>query len=618
MLLSKPRSGDWQAGRLKLGDGGKYSTLALDTDGAALKLEAFVRSLPKMLEVSRNHDPGHVAPPAQRSEGFAIARRGKASSVRSQLDAAETLSNAVAAGSPPSLATEDITRGFRVEVWDDEVQKWFSLHARRATATLKGEAAPLYADLPEFGMVQATAAVRISGVEDSPVYIHEALFGWSGWSLSAPRPGPRAVFDAGKEKSDRRGTGSPQLQSLSPPGSSRIAFRGFGMAGVTRSAPGPSTLPATRPPTSRWGEGRAGRWKPQHPPGPVSRWRRQTRPAVQRPEARASLRLPRTSPASRLPSRMRELVGRSDPVRFAAADISAASPTLTGDAKVDELVLQRLRETATAETFSAKDALASATRSAIGDVRLSPETGERSRHLERMVAADVHSVLDVVSPLTVADQTVTPLVPFLRWDPITPPVVVARHRFSMAESNRHLVIRSGVALGPDGEPVVVPPDDYLAEVTAEDPQLAADWRARSERHLAAPKGSQHLNELHGRFDTAIGHPAAAATLLAAAFRDDGTLFDAEIVDLSDPTSTIPQPNVSLEAEPGADPADLSDVTGDNRGNPVPPGNYVVHDVDQLQLPYLPDPMARGVGLDMVGANVGSPLVGLYAIEIHDR
>ena len=611
MLLSKPRSGDWQSGRLKLGDASKYSTLALDTDGAALKLEAFVRSLPKMLEVSRNHDPGHAAPPAQRSEGFSVTRRGKANSVRSQLDAAETLVNA-AASSPPFLATEDITRGFRVEVWDDKVQKWFSLHARRATATLHGEAEPVYSDLPEFGTVQTTAAVESPGVQDSPVYIHEALFGWSGWSLSAPRPGPRAVFEAGAEvvTEDQPDPVTPILVTTRvEPGSlprlrygRRYAFRAWSvdLAGNSPADLSNGGWPAT--PVAAAG-----------PAGPAQPAR-----SSMATVGETSVKMRMAAPVSHLANLAASVAdaglgGRSDPLRFEAANPSIVAPALTGDREIDRIVLKRLRETATAETFSAKDALASATRSAIGDVRLTPEPGERSKDLQRMVAADVHSIMDT-GALKTADLTVTPLVPFLRWDPVSPPVVVARHRFSMAESNRHLVIRSGIALDPDGEPAVVPPDDYLAEVTGRDPLLAIDWREQSERHLTPPKGSQHLNELHGKFDSAIGQPATAASLLAAAFRDDGTLFDTEIVDLSDPTSTIPQPNVTLEAEPGADPAKLADVTGDKRGNPMPPGNYVVHDVDQLQLPYLPDPMARGVGLDMVGANVGSPLVGLYAIE----
>lgn len=610
LLLAKPRSDDWQAGRLKLGDESRYSTLALDTDGAALKLEAFVRSLPKMLDAARNHDPGHAAPPAQRSEGFAITRRGKADRVRSQLDAAEALSNATASGSPPVLAAEDLTRGFRVEVWDDKVKSWFSLHARRATARLEGEAEPIYTDLPEFGMAQTTAAVESPGVADGPVYIHEALFGWSGWSLSAPRPGPRAVFEGGEEivKDDPPEPVTPVLVTTRvEPGSlprlrygRRYAFRAWSVdlagnspADVALDGPPPPPSPAPPPPP---------------PPAPAA-------PTVQ-PLQRARL----SAPAAHLAGLAQSVadtdqVDRADPTRFASAlETRPTATVLTGDREIDELVIRRLSQSAGGETFARKDALSTATRSTIADVKLAPETGPRSDHLRRMVETDVHAALDAGPVFTIADQTITPLVPFLRWDPIPPPAVVARHRFSMAESSRHLVIRSGVAFGPDGEPIIVPPDDYLNEVKAIDPALAADWRPQSERHLAAPKGSQHLNELHGMFDPAIGKPDTAATLLGAAFRDDGTFFDTEIVDLADPTATIPQPNVTLQAELGPSPLDLATLTGDKRGDPIPAGTYVVHDVDELQLPYLPDPMARGVGLDMVGANVGTPLVGLFAIE----
>ena len=609
LLLTRPRTDDWQAGRLVLGKADRYSVLTLDTDGAALKLEAFFRSLPRMLAVARNKDEGTVAPPAQRAEGLTVVRRGKAQALRGQLDSAQQLLRHGNPRGAPRLATEDVTAGFRVEVWDDHAGRWFGLHARRATARLAAaREPPIYEDLAEQGSVQTTAAVESPGVANGPVYIHEALFGWSGWSLSAPRPGPRAVFDNGNED-----VTEVQPDPLSPvvvetrvePDSlprlrfgRHYAFRAWAVD-IAGNSPG-DVRPAGPPVGAVAAE----------PPGPA--------PAPAAKGTRIAERFPEL--ASVVRSAAETLVGEGlSAARFdsSSEEVIAQEIELTGEASIDRFALRRLSEASRlASMMDSRTAVAAVTRQAVSDAVLVAEAPDRLDHLRRVTAVDAG--LHVVLPDTakIADQTVTPLTPFLRWDPVPPPVVVARHRFSQTESIRHLVIRSGVEIDGDGAPQIVGPADYIDAVTAIDPALARDWRATSERHLAAPKGSLQLNELHGRFDAAIGQPAAASGLLAAAFRDDGTLFDPEIVDLDDPTATIPQPGISLEAEPGANPTvtDLADVVGKLRGEPLAPGQYVVHDVDRLRLPYLPDPMATGVAFDMVGANLGSPLAGLYRVE----
>src|SRR5207237_4845621 len=109
-----------------------------------------------------------------------------------------------------------------------------------------------------------------------------------------------------------------------------------------------------------------------------------------------------------------------------------------------------------------------------------------------------------------------------------------------------------VQAAPDGAggeaTTVLAPEAFIASLT---PEFAADLRPTCERHLAAPKGSQILNELHGRFDPAMGTatPAERQLMLAAALRDDGPLFDTEIVSLDDPSVMIAQPGVSLQAGP---------------------------------------------------------------------
>src|SRR5207344_409519 len=69
----------------------------------------------------------------------------------------------------------------------------------------------------------------------------------------------------------------------------------------------------------------------------------------------------------------------------------------------------------------------------------------------------------------------------------------------------------------------------------------------------------------------------------------------------------------LEAGPNVvvvnpiDPAHPTDLTDPNRtkGQALQPGEYVLHDVDQLDLPYLPDPLSVGASFTALPGAPGS-------------
>lgn len=607
-LLTKPRTKDWRDGKLLLG-GDDYEVLTLDTDGSALKLERYLRALPRIFKTAWNSDAVTAAPPAQRAEGFTIARTGREKVVRGQMAGAAAMQADVVAGTAPEVRTEDVTRGYRVEIWDDFAKAWFSPHLRRSTAWVAGATAPVYADRLEYGAIQAAGVSEVPQANgQGSVYLHEAVFGWSGWSLSAPRPGPRAVPNGRKE--DLLPAPRPGNADAGEPPVTPVLVE-------TRVEPG--TLPRLRYGRSyafrAWSVDLAGN-SPGDPlilapleGGGIPPRRRN---AVEQPRQEASLRQPRLA-ANQMPDvaraadRVATRLGRID-LNEAASGLAtldapeAALPRLTGVAQRDREIARTLRLRA------ARRGVAAPTAAGVGPAELLRGALDRVT-LEQGVAGGVAQAIDT---------TVTPLMPFRRWDPVPPPVVVARHRFSMAESVNHMVIRSGVAPA-EGEapPIVAAPADYIAQVTEQAGAKAAeDWRATSERHLAAPKGSQHLNELHGRFDAALEDPAQARLLLATALREDGTFFDRTVVDLSDPRQTLPQPGVSIEAMPEvAEPrTEFERVTGENRGEPLDRNHYVVHDTDRLRLPYLPDPLAAGVALGMADANRDSPLMGAFRVE----
>ncbi|HYN66570.1 MAG TPA: hypothetical protein VES93_06750, partial [Ornithinibacter sp.] len=237
--------------------------------------------------------------------------------------------------------------------------------------------------------------------------------------------------------------------------------------------------------------------------------------------------------------------------------------------------------------------------------------------------------LDPTVPLVRhAAATVTPPRPFLRWDPVPPPVVVPLTAFTEGESLRVVVVRSGVDQDPDTLQVTTSdPADYAASVAAIAPLYAADAR----RHLAPPKTSQGQAELHGEFDAGIdeGTPTARRRMLAWALRESGTFYDRSVPHPTNPGGApTAQPGIHLLPEPApGDPADESTYFNPsdpnrplkvlppaapgtperlvlNPGDAPAPGQYVVHDNPTLALPYLPDPLAVGVSLAFLEAGSG--------------
>jgi hypothetical protein len=216
-------------------------------------------------------------------------------------------------------------------------------------------------------------------------------------------------------------------------------------------------------------------------------------------------------------------------------------------------------------------------------------------------------------------RVITTTRPFLRWDALIEPAVVPRFAYTEGESLLRLVIRSNATQAAPGDLTVTitPPDEYATTVTAERPELGLVWRADSQRHIAPPKTSQFEAELHGMFDAAMGPAAAAGAAQAAlgvALREAGSFLDTTIADIDNPGQRLPQPGVTFHVTPTADDPQVANPEDLPDGDPLTPGQYVAHDVDQVALPYLPDPIARGISLMFPDAGTSHRLLGLFALE----
>ena len=197
-FLPCPRPGgqpDYQGGMLPFHLANQYETVQFDVDGAAIKLMNLVHDLDRAEKHKSQDTPKEQGAPVLRAAGLSVARVDRGVKLNSAFVLASGHEKDLNNHAPTLLYAEDVSRGFRVDVWDSVTKKWHSLNCR--------EGAYIYRDdqnlehlikdkLVDEGWVQA-------GVTKSPdpnvpdhdkaLFAHESLFNWKGWSLSVTRPG---------------------------------------------------------------------------------------------------------------------------------------------------------------------------------------------------------------------------------------------------------------------------------------------------------------------------------------------------------------------------------------------------------------------------------------------
>lgn len=640
-LVTIPDSDEWIDGALALGRTERFTVLDTETDGTALKMEMFLRELPHLWNSERNTEPVDAATPALRASGLTVARRGQARALQDRLTAQKVLATKLGAPrrvagrrprhgevdgeigaiiipvTPPTLHSEDVARGLRVEVWDTAGTAWRSLHARHTTAFIEGLAAPL--DLGDgFGFIQSAPAEQSPNVVDAPINVHESVFGWEGWSLSVGKPGRRVrevpvPQPDGTAKIEELVEDTPATLPANAPNRIRFEHR------IT-----PDTLPplrfGRRYAFRAWLVDLAGNARPEvlsapvpQPGGLLALLRdnstlrdallEPTQPRagaaldlfVARASVKASANDTKLAAAAAAP-RARKAAGAAGLLSGGRVEASMHSPlggVLATRAGAVEAAFRDHLEAVAAGTTSAAGAPADA---AVADTLIAPLI---ERQLRDIGGAQIGAGrAPAAADYTHAAETVTAPRAFLRWDPVAPPALVPRALYSDGESVRVLVIRSAVTQHPATLEVDV----------ADSPDLA-------QRHVAPPKTSQTQAELHGAFDPIIGAtptPASLRAALAVAMRENGSFFDLDVANPDNPGSRDAVSGVALVTEPTA--------AGPLRTLPLPAGEapaagqYVVHDVDELVLPYLPDPLARGVSIVFPDARLFPALPTPFGIE----
>jgi hypothetical protein len=191
---SAPREqvdGDVLHGMLRIDEQELFDLLTVDVDGAALKVGDFAVNLERLLHEQNRTTVTPLASsvPSLRSAGLTVTRAGRAERIRSLLERAHEHNRGL--GGEIVLHADDVTRGYRVDVHDDHTGQWRSLHARHGDYRFdSGDVADLTLDDEGYVKGASTTSKTPGPADPTPaLYLHEALFGWDGWSLSAPRPG---------------------------------------------------------------------------------------------------------------------------------------------------------------------------------------------------------------------------------------------------------------------------------------------------------------------------------------------------------------------------------------------------------------------------------------------
>lgn len=631
--------GDWRDGRLRVGEPERFTVLDLDPDASALKLDRFLWTAPRLLAQQDKGEPGNAAPPTLKGHGFGVARSARADDLAARQAAAATVTEPALAGAgAPLLHAEEVTRGMRIEVWDDTAKGWFSLHARVRETRVDGMQ-PF--ETAGAGWIQTGTVQETQGVDNGKVYVHEQLFGWSGWSLSAPHPAltlEHTYEDPSTDPSDPE-----RNERLADP----VAPAEPQLHVVTLSKVQKGTLPRLRYGRAyslrAWAVDLAGHSPDPSgfAPGPPA-----AGPPAQRLFAAAEERLAAARP-QRAASALDELVrtvratatanlaagAQAQPPASALDTTLALPPALdkalvAGDTEVRTLLLgradQRLRALAPLrETPTRRLAVERAVAPLLsGRGPLVAETGGWTAPALAGAIAGGGLLAGLLDGIDLLLDTATPLRPLLRWHPADPPVLVPRAPYTEGESLRHLVVRSGVTAVRDpelGDTITLTDvDTWAAAAGAAHPGVAVDYPDACERHVAPPKVSQFEAELHGRFDDAMSpgaDPADRRRAILVARREAGSFLDTSVpsVDPGDPAGATALPWVRL-VDPANAAGPLPTIETLKRGDPLAPGQYVVHDADEAVLPYLPDPMVRGLSMVFPDAGRDRPLRPPISIE----
>ena len=172
--------------------------LELDTDSAALRHVDLARQVVNAeFANDANPDlppvtlPERMALPSLRNAGLSLYQTDRAVALRNQLVGGSAL--LTASGEQALSAAAQAVMGYVVDVWDDRTRRWHTLCARRGTYLLPDGSS--FTEDDE-GPVSMAVTSRSEALPTSPLYLHQSILRWTGWSLVAPPVGEVVITES--------------------------------------------------------------------------------------------------------------------------------------------------------------------------------------------------------------------------------------------------------------------------------------------------------------------------------------------------------------------------------------------------------------------------------------
>ena len=469
--------------------------------------------------------------------------------------------------------------GPRVEVWDDTAKAWFSLHARRIRPRSSSRQRSSRT-APRKGSFRAPRPPRRPGSDDSPVHVHESVFGWEGWSLSAARPGK--ARPSRERRGNRRGA-DVDPDPVTPlvvdrPRRARHPSAPALSADRTPSVPGRSISPATAGPH--------GSVRLPPPPAP--------RRASPSPTARAPAIVAGATGVVPEGTLRAEIDGRGDGTARRPGDATSrgSSPQRSSQA-VSDPELERgcsSSEGAVAlrhGSFRRQRPTVTADRATVVGARLPEAVAVRARLRRRRGALDAErrctrsrwSTAGVEATLDQAGRHRQPAAPV----PALGSDATAGRGVATSVHLRRVAASAGHPLRRQPRPRDARDHGHASgrstraptSSSATAPPASGTWRRRR-RARARPSCTGPSTRRSAPPTRPI-----TARLLAVAVREAGTLFD---VDVPTPRrSERPRPPArdrSSSHDPGTPTSTLKSLPLP-AGEAPAPGQYVIHDTDEL-------------------------------------
>jgi hypothetical protein len=171
-------------------DGGMHKTMMLAATVQPQQDEQGIPIAPIESLHPQVFDPDATLP-SLRSGGFSLFADEQGEKMLRSFKESKTFQDAVESQQPqPSpFYAEDLTHGYRLDIWDSHTQTWHSLHRRDATYAIEDQQ---FTTTDEEGFAELAVAQPAPDPTNPPqkdIYVHETFARWAGWSLSVPFPG---------------------------------------------------------------------------------------------------------------------------------------------------------------------------------------------------------------------------------------------------------------------------------------------------------------------------------------------------------------------------------------------------------------------------------------------